>query len=171
MSRRRRIGWRDRVKTTTIRSTMLPADSSVVRAKDEPNPGAVWCAFTAVFSPYLVENIFQVSLSTSGYLYPFLHIPSFPADWSSPVLRFSPGCALFVLAICCLASRHVERGLNRASFAFSMFAYTLEATDEGMERELACFTCTIAPSNTMSRARRVALLITTGLMSNCGCSQ
>ncbi|KAH7091758.1 fungal-specific transcription factor domain-containing protein [Auriculariales sp. MPI-PUGE-AT-0066] len=106
-------------RTTTMQSTALPADSS-----DELNPGAVWRAVTAVVPPDLMDNLVQVYLSTCHYLYPFLHIPSFLADYSSPAMWSSPGFASFVLAICCLASRHTDDPRVRADPADPLSAGT-----------------------------------------------
>jgi len=39
---------------------------------------------------------------------PFLHVPTFLADYSNPSKWGSPGFASFILAICLLASRHVD---------------------------------------------------------------
>lgn len=47
-------------------------------------------------------------LSTSHYLYPFLHVPTFLADYSNPTKWGEPGFASFVLSVCALASRHMD---------------------------------------------------------------
>lgn len=39
---------------------------------------------------------------------PFLHIPSFLADYSNPLKWGDPGFASLILSICCLSSRHVD---------------------------------------------------------------
>lgn len=39
---------------------------------------------------------------------PFLHIPTFLADYGNPQKWGEPGFAAFIVSICCLASRHVE---------------------------------------------------------------
>jgi len=76
--------------------------------RDELNPGAVWRAVTAVVPPDLMDALVQVFLSTSHYLYPFLHVPTFLADYANPYKWGEPGFASFVLAICALASRHTD---------------------------------------------------------------
>ncbi|CAG7851439.1 SubName: Full=Uncharacterized protein {ECO:0000313/EMBL:CCA71412.1} [Serendipita indica DSM 11827] len=63
---------------------------------------------TASIPPDLMDGLVQSYLSTTFYLMPFLHIPTFLHDYSNPTKWGEPGFVSFVTAVCCLASRHVD---------------------------------------------------------------
>jgi hypothetical protein len=54
-------------------------------------------------------------LSTSHLLWPFLHVPSFLADYANPQQWGEPGFACFIVAVCTLSSRHVDDPRVRAN--------------------------------------------------------
>lgn len=72
------------------------------------NPETLWKTVTASISPDLMDTLVQSYLSTTFYLMPFLHIPTFLHDYSNPTKWGEPGFVSFVTAVCCLASRHID---------------------------------------------------------------
>ncbi|KIJ56249.1 hypothetical protein M422DRAFT_219387 [Sphaerobolus stellatus SS14] len=72
------------------------------------NPETMWRVITSVIPPDLMDTLVQCYLSTSYYLMPFLHIPTFLSDYANPLKWGSPGFASFILSICLLASRHID---------------------------------------------------------------
>ncbi|KIM26157.1 hypothetical protein M408DRAFT_33395, partial [Serendipita vermifera MAFF 305830] len=72
------------------------------------NPETLWKTVTSAIPPDLMDGLVQSYLSTTFYLMPFLHIPTFLHDYSNPTKWGEPGFVSFVTAICCLASRHVD---------------------------------------------------------------
>ncbi|KAH8078750.1 fungal-specific transcription factor domain-containing protein [Cristinia sonorae] len=78
------------------------------------NPEVVWKLVTSVIAPDLMDSLVQCYLSTSYYLMPFLHVPSFLADYGNPHKWGEPGFAAFIVAICCLSSRHIDDPRVRA---------------------------------------------------------
>jgi len=72
------------------------------------NPETLWKTVTSAIAPDLMDGLVQSYLSTTFYLMPFLHIPTFLHDYSNPTKWGEPGFVSFVTAICCLASRHVD---------------------------------------------------------------
>ena len=76
------------------------------------------------FSSGCIGSLVQCFLCTSYYLLPFLHVPTFLAvswcyfrtffyslwrqDYGTPQKWAEPGFASFIVAICCLASRHID---------------------------------------------------------------
>ncbi|EJD36897.1 hypothetical protein AURDEDRAFT_116989 [Auricularia subglabra TFB-10046 SS5] len=93
-------------------------------ARPEVNPQTLWKAVTAVIPPDLMDNLVQVYLSTTYYLYPFLHVPSFLADYANPAKWGEPGFAAFVVSVCCIASRHVDDARVRSDPADPLSAGT-----------------------------------------------
>ncbi|KAF8528468.1 fungal-specific transcription factor domain-containing protein [Hysterangium stoloniferum] len=75
---------------------------------DVVNPETLWKVITSCIAPDLMDSLVQCYLSTTSYLMPFLHIPTFLADYSNPLKWGEPGFASFILAICCLSSRHMD---------------------------------------------------------------
>jgi hypothetical protein len=78
-----------------------------------------------------LNSLVQCYLSTSYYILPFLHVPTFLAvsffvfcpdlhlksssqDYGNPQKWGEPGFAAFIVAICCLASRHLDDPRVRA---------------------------------------------------------
>jgi hypothetical protein len=53
-------------------------------------------------------RLVQCFLSTTHYLMPFLHVPSFLVDYGNPHKWGESGFACFILAICAISSRHVD---------------------------------------------------------------
>lgn len=53
-------------------------------------------------------SLVQCYLSTTYYLLPFLHVPTFLADYGNPSKWGEPGFAALIVAICCLSSRHID---------------------------------------------------------------
>ena len=74
----------------------------------EVSPEALWSQVTAAIPPDLMDNLVQCYLSTTYYLLPFLHVPTFLHDYGNPTKWGEPGFACFILATCCLASRHSD---------------------------------------------------------------
>ncbi|KAJ7687727.1 fungal-specific transcription factor domain-containing protein [Mycena rosella] len=79
------------------------------------NPQTLWRLITSYIAPELMDSLVQCYLSTSYYLLPFLHVPTFLADYGNPQKWGEPGFAAFIVAICCLASRHMDDPRVRAS--------------------------------------------------------
>ncbi|KAJ8082390.1 hypothetical protein PM082_008245 [Marasmius tenuissimus] len=79
------------------------------------NPQTLWRMITGHIPPDLMDSLVQCYLSTSYYILPFLHIPTFLADYGNPQKWGEPGFATFIVAICCLASRHVDDPRARAA--------------------------------------------------------
>lgn len=82
--------------------------------KTDVNPEAVWRYVISVIPPDLIDSLVQCYLSTSYYIMPFLHVPSFMSDYGNPSRWGEPGFAALIVAICCLASRHVDDPRARA---------------------------------------------------------
>ncbi|KAF8628549.1 hypothetical protein AX15_003828 [Amanita polypyramis BW_CC] len=59
-------------------------------------------------------SLIQCYLSTSYYILPFLHVPTFLSDYGNPQKWGEPGFAAFIVAACCLASRHMDDPRVRA---------------------------------------------------------
>ncbi|KAL1742740.1 fungal-specific transcription factor domain-containing protein [Schizophyllum fasciatum] len=78
------------------------------------NPETLWLLVTSHIAPDLMDALVQTYLSTSYYLMPFLHIPTFLKDYGNPAKWGEPGFASFIVAICCLASRHTDDPRARA---------------------------------------------------------
>ncbi|CAL1710383.1 unnamed protein product [Somion occarium] len=78
------------------------------------NPEVIWKLVTSFIAPDLMDSLVQCYLSTSYYLMPFLHVPSFLADYGNPQKWGEPGFAAFIVSICCLASRHIDDPRVRA---------------------------------------------------------
>ena len=74
----------------------------------EVSPERLWNEVTAAIPPDLMDNLVQCYLSTTYYLLPFLHVPTFLHDYGNPTKWGEPGFACFILATCCLASRHSD---------------------------------------------------------------
>ncbi|KAL0581268.1 hypothetical protein V5O48_000751 [Marasmius crinis-equi] len=79
------------------------------------NPQTLWRMITTHIPPDLMDSLVQCYLSTSYYILPFLHVPTFLADYGNPQKWGEPGFATFIVAICCLASRHVDDPRVRAA--------------------------------------------------------
>ncbi|KAG8809660.1 hypothetical protein FRC17_003346, partial [Serendipita sp. 399] len=97
------------------RSVMSSAGVSQRYFPDRPlkrrvaiNPETLWKTVTASIPPDLMDTLVQSYLSTTFYLMPFLHIPTFLHDYGNPTKWGEPGFVSFVTAVCCLASRHVD---------------------------------------------------------------
>ncbi|KAH9925726.1 fungal-specific transcription factor domain-containing protein [Fomitopsis serialis] len=72
------------------------------------NPEAVWKLITSFIAPELMDSLVQCFLSTTYYLLPLLHVPTFLSDYGNPRKWGEPGFAAFVVAVCCLSSRHID---------------------------------------------------------------
>lgn len=72
----------------------------------------------------MLHSLVQCYLSTSYYILPFLHVPTFLADYGNPQKWGEPGFASFIVAICCLASRHTDDPRVRANPADGISAGT-----------------------------------------------
>ncbi|KAG9009417.1 hypothetical protein FRB94_012074 [Tulasnella sp. JGI-2019a] len=75
--------------------------------KDIIRPEDIWTMVSAVISPDLMDSLVKCWLSTTYYLMPFIHVPSFLSDYANPV-KWDSGFGSFIVAICCLTSRHVD---------------------------------------------------------------
>ncbi|RPD56509.1 hypothetical protein L226DRAFT_531350 [Lentinus tigrinus ALCF2SS1-7] len=82
--------------------------------RTETNPEHIWKLITSFIVPELMDSLVQCYLSTSYYLMPFLHVPTFLADYGNPRKWGEPGFAAFIVAICCLSSRHIDDPRVRA---------------------------------------------------------
>ncbi|KAJ6453418.1 fungal-specific transcription factor domain-containing protein [Mycena vitilis] len=83
--------------------------------RTDVNPQTLWRLITSYIAPELMDSLVQCYLSTSYYILPFLHVPSFLADYGNPQKWGEPGFAAFIVAICCLASRHMDDPRVRTS--------------------------------------------------------
>ena len=103
-------------------------------------PELMWRTITTVIPPPLMDSLIQCFLSTSHYLIPFLHVPQFLSDYGNPQKWGEPGFAAFIVAICCLSSRHVDDprvradpsdGFSAGTHWFDLFCKlrTMPATD------------------------------------------
>ncbi|XP_006456252.1 hypothetical protein AGABI2DRAFT_228126 [Agaricus bisporus var. bisporus H97] len=82
--------------------------------RTDMNPQSLWRLITSYIVPELMDSLVQCYLSTSYYILPFLHVPTFLADYGNPQKWGEPGFAAFIVAICCLASRHMDDPRVRA---------------------------------------------------------
>ena len=87
----------------------------VPRPHQTLNPEASWKVITSVIPPDLMDTLVRCYLSTSHLLWPFLHVPSFLADYANPNQWGEPGFACFIVAVCTLSSRHVDDPRVRAN--------------------------------------------------------
>lgn len=76
--------------------------------RQETNPEIIWKLITSFIPPDLMDSLVQCYLSTSYYLLPFLHVPTFLADYGNPAKWGEPGFGALIVAICCLSSRHID---------------------------------------------------------------
>lgn len=76
--------------------------------RTDVNPETLWRLITSYIVPELMDSLVQCYLCTSYYLLPFLHVPTFLADYGNPRKWGEPGFAAFIVAVCCLASRHID---------------------------------------------------------------
>ncbi|KAJ7917090.1 fungal-specific transcription factor domain-containing protein [Mycena leptocephala] len=83
--------------------------------RTDVNPQTLWRLITSYIAPELMDSLVQCYLSTSYYILPFLHVPTFLADYGNPQKWGEPGFAAFIVAICCLASRHMDDPRVRAA--------------------------------------------------------
>ncbi|KAJ7489047.1 fungal-specific transcription factor domain-containing protein [Mycena latifolia] len=83
--------------------------------RTDVNPQTLWRLITSYIAPELMDSLVQCYLSTSYYILPFLHVPTFLTDYGNPQKWGEPGFAAFIVAICCLASRHMDDPRVRAS--------------------------------------------------------
>ncbi|KAI0266452.1 fungal-specific transcription factor domain-containing protein [Gloeopeniophorella convolvens] len=82
--------------------------------RTDMNPERIWKLITSFIAPDLMDSLVQCFLSTSYYIMPFLHVPTFLSDYGDPQKWGEPGFAAFVVAVCCLASRHIDDPRVRA---------------------------------------------------------
>ncbi|KAG8936987.1 hypothetical protein FRC02_009124 [Tulasnella sp. 418] len=75
--------------------------------KASVKPEAIWKLVTSGVEPDLMDSLVKCFLSTTFYLMPFIHVPTFLADYADPE-KWDTGFASFIIAICCLTSRHVD---------------------------------------------------------------
>jgi hypothetical protein len=78
------------------------------------NPETLWRLITSYIEPELMDSLVQCYLSTSYYILPFLHVPTFLADYGNPQKWGEPGFGAFIVSVCCLASRHMNDPRVRA---------------------------------------------------------
>ncbi|KAH6879591.1 fungal-specific transcription factor domain-containing protein [Coprinopsis sp. MPI-PUGE-AT-0042] len=76
--------------------------------RTDVNPQMLWRLITSYIAPDLMDSLVQCFLSTSSYILPFLHVPTFLNDYGNPQKWAEPGFAAFIVSICCLASRHMD---------------------------------------------------------------
>ncbi|KAG8886071.1 hypothetical protein FRB97_007947 [Tulasnella sp. 331] len=75
--------------------------------KEIVRPEEIWAMISGVISPDLMDSLVKCWLSTTYYLMPFIHVPSFLSDYANPI-KWDTGFGSFIVAICCLTSRHVD---------------------------------------------------------------
>ncbi|KAG6909761.1 hypothetical protein DXG01_015477 [Tephrocybe rancida] len=92
--------------------------------RTDVNPQTLWRLMTSYIVPELMDSLVQCYLSTSYYILPFLHVPTFLSDYGNPEKWGEPGFAAFIVAICCLASRHIDDPRVRANPADGISAGT-----------------------------------------------
>ncbi|KAE9393503.1 hypothetical protein BT96DRAFT_1022983 [Gymnopus androsaceus JB14] len=104
-------------KTSTSGSSAVNSEWFPNRSlrRTDVNPQTLWRMITSVIPPDLMDSLVQCYLSTSYYILPFLHVPSFLSDYGNPQKWGEPGFAAFIVAICCLASRHMDDPRVRAN--------------------------------------------------------
>ncbi|KZS87357.1 hypothetical protein SISNIDRAFT_460970 [Sistotremastrum niveocremeum HHB9708] len=90
--------------------------------RPETNPETLWKLITSHISPDLMDSLVQCFLSTTYYLMPFLHVPTFLADYGNPRKWGEPGFACFILALCAISSRHVDDPRVRGDSSDSLAA-------------------------------------------------
>ncbi|KAG5641466.1 hypothetical protein DXG03_005129 [Asterophora parasitica] len=83
--------------------------------RTDVNPQIIWRLITSYIVPELMDSLVQCYLSTSYYILPFLHVPTFLSDYGNPDKWGEPGFAAFIVSICCLASRHIDDTRVRAN--------------------------------------------------------
>lgn len=83
--------------------------------RTDVNPQALWRLMTSYIVPDLMDSLVQCYLSTTYYIFPFLHVPTFLSDYGNPEKWGEPGFAAFVVSVCCLASRHIDDPRVRAT--------------------------------------------------------
>ncbi|KAH8112468.1 fungal-specific transcription factor domain-containing protein [Phellopilus nigrolimitatus] len=104
------------------------------------HPETMWRLITSMIPPELMDALVQCFLSTTYYLMPFLHVPTFLADYGNPAKWGEPGFAAFVVAVCCLSARHIDDvrvradpadGVSAGAHWFELFAKlrTMPAAD------------------------------------------
>ncbi|KAI6040737.1 fungal-specific transcription factor domain-containing protein [Pisolithus marmoratus] len=92
--------------------------------RTDVNPDVLWRLITSSIVPELMDSLVQCYLCTSYYLLPFLHVPTFLADYGNPRKWGEPGFAAFIVAVCCLASRHIDDPRVRSDPSEGMSAGT-----------------------------------------------
>lgn len=92
--------------TTTTDDDFFPGRKS--REVKSLNPEASWKVITGVIEPDLMDTLIRSYLSTTHLLWPFLHVPSFLADYANPKRWGEPGFARFIVAVCTLSSRRLS---------------------------------------------------------------
>ncbi|PFH48818.1 hypothetical protein AMATHDRAFT_81612 [Amanita thiersii Skay4041] len=95
-------------KASQIANTNIDWFPNRTPRRTDMNPQVLWKLITSSIIPELMDSLVQCYLSTSYYILPFLHVPSFLADYGNPQKWAEPGFAAFIVAICCLASRHMD---------------------------------------------------------------
>ena len=71
------------------------------------NPETLWLLVTSHIAPDLMDALVQTYLSTSYYLMPFLHIPTFLKDYGNPAKWGEPVSGV-VWLLWCWARNHTE---------------------------------------------------------------
>ncbi|RDB16620.1 putative transcriptional regulatory protein C3C7.04 [Hypsizygus marmoreus] len=112
---------RNRESTPFDSSSRIPSVSNTewfpnrTPRRTDVNPQSLWRLMTSYIVPELMDSLVQCYLSTSYYILPFLHVPTFLADYGNPEKWGEPGFAAFIVSICCLASRHIDDPRVRAN--------------------------------------------------------
>ncbi|KIY51734.1 hypothetical protein FISHEDRAFT_36386 [Fistulina hepatica ATCC 64428] len=86
------------------------------------DPQTMWSLVSSAIAPDLMDNLVRCYLSTTGYLLPFLHVPTFLKSYSDPQAWSEPGFAALVVSMCCLAARHCDDPRVRADPASGLSA-------------------------------------------------
>ncbi|KAG8905465.1 hypothetical protein FRB99_008906 [Tulasnella sp. 403] len=74
---------------------------------DPVRPEDIWMTIASTIPPELMDHLVMLFLKTTYYIMPFIHVPSFIQDYQNPN-KWDTGFGSFIVAICCLASRHVD---------------------------------------------------------------
>ncbi|TIB28757.1 hypothetical protein E3P86_03806 [Wallemia ichthyophaga] len=71
-------------------------------------PVLVWTQVSSHIPIDLINTLIRTYMATTHLLWPFLHIPTFLQDYATPSAWGEPGFASLVVAICTIASRHID---------------------------------------------------------------
>jgi len=83
-------------------------DRQVLARPPTGSPQLYWKMITSRLPPDLMDSLVKCYLSTSYYLAPILHVPTFLSDYSNPQNWGDPSFACLICAICAISARHFD---------------------------------------------------------------